>query len=279
MNSQSRKYLNTISATIIALIKTPAGLVMGYCLYQLFSPFVRHAKSFRELAEMLTIAFRNYFSTVAIIPDSVVKNEITKQIVISTSITVVMIIAFVSLILMVLLETIALWMLRIAGKGAGIVRVIHWIYCIIAVVYLVLSLVQLGTIIAVGRLSNEGLVGIIIVMVFVTIFYMIFICYHKDIAMAMKTVGIESRTGRVDPGFKKTHLSGLSILLGIPSLLLGILGCLVYVQVVSTVYDLNGRQYVISEWMAAAAIAVLFISFIKQAAISKSYGNLKKARY
>ena len=134
---------------------------------------------------------------------------------------------------------------------------------------------------ATASLTEAITPNVIMATIVTIIILLIEVCYHKDIAKAMTTVEYETKNGLIDPEFKKTHLSGLSFLLGLPWLFPAFLCVLVLVggiqgAVTNTPITADGK--VTSAILLYLVTAWILIFVLKQFAICFCYRNMKRAR-
>jgi len=182
------------------------------------------------------------------------------------------------------IEALALIALRIAEKGARFIRVIHQIYMgvyIIHVVLLGISCYQLLTFNPTGNATTRTAVvtlslPVIILGIIALIILLLNLCYHKDIAMAMGTVAYEVETGKLGK-LRRTHLSGISFLFGLPYLLSVISIILVIIGIRDGSVSLP-EGYSLSTFQAISAAIVPFILMVKHLSVCFCNRNLKRAR-
>ena len=190
----------------------------------------------------------------------------------------------VVVLFLVVIETIALLALRFAKAGAGFVKVIHQIYMAVCIIYLIMFAYSVFEYVRNRSSILKSLAGSkaamqeteIILIIFDVIcltVLLLHLCYHKDIAMAMETVSYEIKT-ETQGHFKRTHLSGISFLFGLPYVLLVFL----LIERVSSGYlDLSERigETLLSGWIYLGGIIILIL---KHYAVCFCYRNLKQSR-
>ena len=231
------QYINTSSATIIMLIKLLEGGTAGFFLYHLFkaiSPIIGEVtKGALEVNHALRLFAAEYgviFSadTEKILSDFAV-GGFALPIIVWGGLILVITIALI----LVVVEAIALLEVRVAKKCAGIVKIIHQIYMwinVAALIFLGISIYEYyrfqqslkGASSTAYNSATVFWVAVIFVCVIYAITIILLLCYHKDIAIAMKTVAYELDTGN-QGDFRRTHLSGISIFFSLPFVISSIL--------------------------------------------------------
>ena len=219
--SEPKLYIDRISSSLLVLCKLIEGAIAAYILYG----FVR------VMGTLLSIAVKGALdlsqAIQLILQDSELSqyamNELSglnmSGIALPFVLWVGIILVCIAALVLVVAEAIALLMLRIAGKGASFIRVVHFIdmgvwiavivvHCVVSVLSVVIFMSQDSLAIDSSN-RNLLLVGLIISFVETLIILLLNLCYHKDIAIAMGTVAYEVETGNIG-SLKRTHLSGIS---------------------------------------------------------------------
>ena len=281
-------YINRISATVLALIKLLDGAAAGFSLYGIFRMLFPVIDALTKNSMNLDQALQLILSEFGISPSAV--DSFTGPVFEAVSFPVIIwgliLLLTIMSLLLVVIEAAALLMLRIVKKGAGTIRAIHLIYMAGSIVSLVLFAysvfdvvrLYLSRVRAVGQPQDVFLsmgVPLIIVGGICLIILLLNLCYHKDIAMAMRTVAYETQTGK--PGrLKKTHLSGISFLFGLPWLLFLFLILAALGPRSRELAASLGRELTVTEKITA--IAMPLIMFIKHLSICLCNRNLKRVK-
>ena len=285
------QYINTFSSTVIMLIKLLEGCVAGFLLYHVFIaivPFFRElSKEALEIDHALLL-FRAEFG----LSLSKELNDLLSQLAVGGLVLPyivwigTMLIIILSLLLVVI-EAFALLEIRIAKKGAGIVKVIHQIYMWINVGALILLGVSVyqyyryykqlytSSLAYYSTTVFWAVTGTACSISFIT--FLLRMLYHKDIAIAMKTVVYDLDTGK-QGDFRRTHLPGISILFSSPFVVFFI------VAVIGIIWNLIHDGGSIEEILRFASrkeiLSVAFSAFsmIKYLCIPVCYRNLECSR-
>ena len=230
--SLSDQYIKRISSTVLALTKILEGASAGFALFMLFrliSPVIGElSKGAMDLNQLLQIIVSEYGVQDAFLQEysGIMIGSLALPFIIYGGILLLTVVA----LLLVVIETVALLALRFAKAGAGFVKVIHQIYMGVCIIHLIMFAYTVfeyirnrSAILKTVEGSEAAVLGIDISMGIIAVIYLIVLllhlCYHKDIARAMKTVGYEIET-ETQGYFKRTHLSGISFLFGLPYVLL-----------------------------------------------------------
>ena len=282
--AQPETYLQTVSSTIVVLAKIVEGLAAIASIVGLISYLAPVITSLGGGAMRIDQLFGNALDTLyQQIPD--LKEYITSM---GSTFAVpgllLILVSFVSLagLVLTVIEMVSLITLRFSWRGAGLVKVIHWIYFGMNILSLIFwgygvslfirnySFFQRMSTEAKDALQAVTIIGVIIAVI-ILIIILLHICYHKDVALAMGTVGYEVSTG-LKGKLRRTHLSGISVLFAIPYLL-GII-ILVFLYFYASSQTGTGIDLPVSAF--AASLAFLFIYMLKYFAISFCNRNLKK---
>ena len=279
------KYINTVSATGVVLTKAveAAAAVFGLAaLTRTMVPLlIGILKGTMDLDRSLNLLFSQFGGGSGFFgPEfSILAGSTVIPILIYSGIYFVLSFGM----LLTLVDFGALFSLRFFKKGAGVSKIIHYIYMIIGVLHLVLFSVtsflifrSIHDLAGTGADSRDAAMGlqiawIVVCIVYVIIFILIF-CYHKDIAMAMDTAAYEIRTGRKDE-MDFTHLSGISFFFALPYMIF------LFSLIVGLLFGnlpVNGRNGLTPGQIIPPA-AVCFILILKQLFICFCYRNQKKA--
>ena len=282
--ARTNEYINRISATLVALLKLLEGVAAGFSLFhiiRLFAPAIGTlTKGTLDLNKMLQMVITEYGLPAGML------DEYQAEAIGGMALPLILwggyLLVIVVGLLLVVTETIALLSLRFARTGAGVVKVIHQIYmvvCAIDLALLVYSIVELFRFSG-GLLDPDEKAALnilcIIVGVISLIVLLLHFCYHKDISMAMRTVEYEVNTGKQGI-LRKTHLSGISFIFGLPYILIIISALMMLSEArnqgisMSQDFKMTLQQYLIMFGLPA-------VLFIKQLCICFCNRNLKRAR-
>lgn len=223
--AQSERYINRISSSVVVFFKLLDGVVAGVLLYFILGLLSIVIAGFSmgnmKLIELVSLVAKEYNlpgNVTEIFNEAAIGGIVISNIVWGGVMTVIM-----AGLVLVVLEAIGLLFLRIARKGAGLIKVIHQIYMVIWLLYLLLlgysSADSIRTIMKLpeGDAKTAALTSAIVLLVINVIISLLNLCYHKDIAMAMTTVKYELETGRQGK-LRRTHLSGISFFFCLPYL-------------------------------------------------------------
>ena len=283
--AQPDRYIRRISATMVTLVRLLEGVAIGVGLFYLLRFLIPFSARLAQGAVDL-----NQFQEM-ILPEGSVTGAVLSEYMgssfgkLTPPLIVWGILAFIdiALPLLVLMETIAILLLRTVKRGAGLIRAAHMIYLglnIAGFPLFVFSVYQMFRYSSGLKDADSRVTGYVLSVVFVIVFliqWILQLCYHKDVAMAMDTVRYEVRTG-FQGTLRKTHLSGISFLFSLPYLAL--LGAVVARSISSFV---NGRtpspaDYHMTMTEFIAAIIFLSLMMIKHLSVCFCNRNLKKAR-
>ena len=284
-SAQTDSYINRVSSTIVVLFKIIGGTIAGYVLYYfiriLVPALAELSKGIVDVNQALQPLLEEYGLSRETINSlkKVSLDGVTLPYIVWLGIVITIVIS----LLLVVIEALSLVALRVAKKGASLVKGIHQIYMVVCIMNLVLfgvsayqycknmNIIQADLKKAVSDLS-------IPVIVYASCYFFILLlnfCYHKDIAMAMDTVAYETETGNLGK-LRKTHLSGISFLFGLPYFL-------IVLFIAFGLYGLtSGEQLAeknnITQFQAIASICIPAVMMIKHLAVCFCNRNLKKAR-
>lgn len=283
-SASPEQYLERTSATVLVLFKLLEAAAAGVCLFHLFrlaSPaaasLAKGTMTFYEAFRMLAgeYGFPDMLTTVMSVFEGA-------GLVLPVVIWGGLVIAIVLGLFLILLDAIALLLLRTTYRGAGMIQVIHQFQLCLCVIdhlffaYLVLAFIRYAMRMQNGTLPSEALIVFFFSAVIYLILLALQLCYHKDISLAMRTVRLELKTGK-QSRLRKTHLSGISFLFCVPYVLLLVLMVVVIVEIrsgqtslpVDTVITL--RQYL-------TTLGVPLILIGKHLSVCFCNRNLKKSR-
>jgi len=218
--AQPERYINRLSSTVVVLFKLFDGAIAGFVLYSLFrllAPvFAELTKGALDINHVLQLFSSEY--GISQLPTNELIGGVALPFIVWIGTIIVIIIHF----LLVVIEALALLVLRIIKKGAAFIKVIHQIYmgvCLINLVFFGIYAYQyyrkLNAMQSDTRLSIPTLIFAVICLISLLLSF----CYHKDIAMAMDTVAYETATGNLGK-LRRTHLSGISFIFSLPYFLL-----------------------------------------------------------
>ena len=289
--ARPEQYINTSSATIIMLIKLLEGGVAGYFLYHLFraiAPIIGEVtKGALEVNHALHLFAAEYGVVVSADTEKMLSDFTAGGFALPIIVWGGFMLVIVIGLILVVVEAIALLEVRIAKKGAGIVKVIHQIYVWVNVAALIIPGISvyeyyrfqqtLKGASSTAYISATVLwIAVIFVCVIYAITFILLVCYHKDIAIAMKTVAYELNTGN-QGDFRRTHLSGISIVFSLPFVLTSI--ALVFGITRSFISgEPLTRAYQISNVQEGISLVLPIIMMIKYLCIPSCYRNLECAR-
>ena len=228
MRAQTDRYINTVSATILALTAIIKSAVLGYFLYRV----IRVAVDVIDLANISAFSIRNLLDRFLTDLDLFQKvyDTATGKVIVEISLPAVFSIGIVFLavilLIFIMIEGIVLLFLRFGRKGSLTVRFFHQIYMTADILRLLLFgyLVVLYIINYPELSKTAGLEGVLSLGLNITLgitgaVYLILLllrfCFHKDIVRAMTTVTYEIQTGELGD-LKRTHLSGISFIFALP---------------------------------------------------------------
>ena len=278
------QYINRASGTIVVLFKLLDGIVAGVGLYhiiRMISPVITLlGKGALDLNQMMQM-MASEFGFPAILMDTysvAVIGGLALPFVFWGGLLAIVIIG----LSLVVIEAIALLMLRISWKGAGIIRIVHQIYLGVSILYLMLfaySVYEFFRFRQTLQSESEIITATILFIIFgviCLIALLLHLCYHKDIAMAMKTVMYEVETGN-QGNLRRTHLSGISFIFSLPYVwllilfVIGIYGIQTGKSLLPAGYEITIQQYI-------TLIGVPVILIVKHLCVSFCNRNLKRAR-
>ena len=280
-------YINRFSATIVTLFKLLDGIVAGFSLYHIFRLFApaavlltKGALDFNQALQMVAAEYG--------IPEAALEayrgiaiGGMALPYAVWGGFLLVIIIG----LLLVVIEAIALLLLRTAHKGAGFIRVIHQIYLGVCILYLVLfaySTFEFFRFSQGLQSQTERTAANIVFIIFGVIYLIVLLlhlCYHKDIVMAMGTVQYEVETGRQGE-LRRTHLSGISYIFSFPYILFIILIVIWMAEIKSGKVSLpeayEAYEITLTQYLSMIGVPVIMI--IKHLSVSFCNRNLKRAR-
>ena len=282
--ARTDQYINRISATLVTLFKVLEGIAAGFSLFHILRIFVPElgtlTKGSLDLNKLLQMFIAEYELPAEMF------NEYQGEAIAGMALPFVLwggfILVIVIGLVLVVIEAIALLSLRFAQTGAGFVKVIHQIYMVVCALYLALFVYSTIEFFRFSRSladPDERMAANIVYIVFAVISLIVLLlhlCYHKDIAMAMKTVKYEVNTGKQGI-LRKTHLSGISFIFGLPYVLIIISTLLMMNEArnqgysISQSFEMTWQQYLLMFGLPA-------VLFIKQLSICFCNRNLKRAR-
>ena len=290
-NARPEQYINTSSATIIMLIKLLEGVAAGFFLYHIFRAMVRIigevTKGALDVNHALQLFASEYGVTISSDTEKILSDFAVGGFVLSNIIWGGFILVIIIILLLVVVEAIALLEVRIAKKGAGLVKIIHQIYMWVnigALIFLGISVFEYykfqqslkGVSSTAYNSATVLWAAVIFVCVVYALIFIMLLCYHKDIAIAMKTVAYELNTGN-QGAFRRTHLSGISIFFSIPFVLTTI--ALVFGIIRSLVGGESlARTFQVSNVQEGISLVLPVIMMIKYLCIPACYRNLECAR-
>ena len=271
--AQTSEYISTVSATLLALVKLMEGLLVVFALIMVIrgiSIIYREAapdsfslkELFSEAGKYLSSSFQEFSELSEYFPgDQGSLMQSTISTIIQGAALLVTLLVF---LLCPVIEAIAALMLRFSNRGAGVIKTIHRIHMISAIIDLLYAVYYVAL-----CYSNHFKISIFVIIGLFLPLILVF-CYHKDLVSAFKTVQTETETGIVDCSFQKTHLSGICILFWIP--FASILSVLIS-------YIADGKS-TLSFKNPAALITFIFICIycLKYLFVAACYRNLKRAR-
>ena len=285
-DSQPERYINRPAATIIVLFKVFDGVVAGFFLFHLFRVFYQMTAVLAARALDITQALQMFLIEYGVPQQTI--NEITGLTIGGVTLPIIFwfglfLVIFIGLFLAVI-EALVLIALRIAKKGAIFIRVIHQIYMVVYLMYVVLLgiiIYSLFTFKPTGDTTTREAVltlryPLIIVGIIALFFLFLHFCYHKDIAMAMGTVAYEIETGKQGK-LRRTHLSGISFLFSLPYVLnvISIIATIIGVRYSSISLP---DDYSLSTAQVISAVSIPFIMIVKYLSVCFCNRNLKRAR-
>ena len=271
-------YLHRISAVLVSIALLVEGAMMFAIEYPLFQNFVLFAGSPAQQAKVLG-------QDLTAIIESFDANELLQPAQMLTGLTlascILIVLVMMADLLMTLLGAGAAIALCAAGRGARMMRAIHlirmWAYVLLGVFGIgsfIVNMVNVsGLQMAGGLLQGQDasvirvVLAVIAALALIALLMQIF--YHKDIADAMSTVCYETETGISDGAFRRTHLSGLSFLIGIPWILL-------LVSLAAAAFK-EPAQLLKNPYLILTMVLVLARA-VKQYSLCFCYRNLKYAR-
>ena len=277
-------YINRLSATVVTVIKMLEGGIAIYLLFHLlrnialfFTGLTGAAVGLNQMIQAFTEEYA-YSGIAADQYSQAIAGLFAIPAIISGGIVIILGIGLI----LVSLEAIAIFILRFAKGGAGMIKLIHRLYMCGLIVHLILYVYAVYEYIRKRPDLKELLKGaessfaaiemlMIVVGVITLVHLLLHFFYHKDIALAMNTVAYETATGETGD-LKRTHLSGISFLLGVPDAIL-------FLSMM--VLGINGRISASTGgnprgvWVLAA---VALIMFFKQLGVCFCNRNLKWAR-
>ena len=232
------QYIHTASATVLVLIKLLEGGAAGYALFLFFKAlaplFGELAKGTVEFGRMLQILAAGYGMTIPAELQDLFAQAAAAGLILPFIVCAGFVLVFCAGLVLIVFEAVALLEIRVVKKGAGIVRAIHLIYMWLNIGVLILNAYSIFQYLRTGEILRElkqggGFLlwqpGIILCVIYILIVILV-MCYHKDIAIAMKTVSYELDTGKQGT-FKRTHLAGISIFFSIP-FVISVIGCVIW---------------------------------------------------
>ena len=219
--SEPKLYIERISSSLLVLCKLIEGAAAAYILYGFVrvmgALFSIAAKGVLDMSQALQLIFQD--SELSQYAMHELSGLTMSGIALPFIFWIGIILVCIAALVLVVAEAIALLLLRIAGKGASFIRVVHFIdmgvwiaVTVMFVIFFVLSFVDImSQDSAAVDSSNRNILlgGLIFSLVNTLIILLLNLCYHKDIAIAMGTVAYEVETGDLGQ-LKKTHLSGIS---------------------------------------------------------------------
>ena len=121
------------------------------------------------------------------------------------------------MLLLVILDGIGVFIMRVSGQGATLVRFVHTIYWLGYIIQIVLfaggfiySLFEINSSMSESSSLVTAILGLYIPVFASTLCCMLFVCnYHHDIMVVLGTVQMERLTGKIHP-VGKNHLMGRS---------------------------------------------------------------------
>ncbi len=235
--AQPERYINRISSSVVVFFKLLDGIVAGSILFFILRVLslmiAEFSKGSVKLIDLVSLVAKEYNlpgNVTEIVNEAAIGGIVISYIFWGGVMTVI-----IAGLVLVVLEAIGLLFLRIARKGAGLIKVIHQINMVVWILYMLMvgyssaNSIQMIMKMPEGAARTDALTTAIILLVINVIIFLLNLCYHKDIAMAMTTVKYELETGRQGK-LRRTHLSGISFFFCLPYLnaalwmLLGMLG-------------------------------------------------------
>ena len=278
MSERTEQYINRASATVLAIIALIKGVVAGFCLYHMFNITVLFIKG----ASAATVDINSFLDSLC--AEFNMPRPNIDSISFALSLSVILIIVILAVImtalLLVVIEAIALLLLRFARTGASAVKAIHIIYLVMSVInLLIFAYITVSYIISyLNTIKNDPSsappIYANIILILIAAAYLVAIllrlCFHKDIVRAMSTVKYDLAMGK--PGrLKKTHLSGISFLFGLPYAIMIFLMILLYLLN----YINTGNFSVVSFIVVVFSLAVIMLWYFSICLCNK---NLKMSR-
>ena len=270
-------YLNRISATLAALTMVLESVAVFIVLFPVFRDLVLKVTAVSQLPALLQ-------SHLAAAADWTgqgsffAENRFVEGLYPALCVLILLLLA--AKLILVWLEMGAVISLCASGRGARLIRLIHLIRMSAAlVVTLVTVLWFVSAMMNPAAFQRSGLlkgqdesvvrVALAVVEIILLLCCLLVVFYHKDVAEAMSTAAYEAETGIIDGSFRKTHLSGISFVLGIPWIAL--LAAAVMVIIPDPRLLMQGP-------MAGTFLTLAVARAILHYAVSFCYRNMKRAR-
>lgn len=281
------RYICRISSTLLTIVKVLEGLGAGIAAVGMISMILKLKNQVTQAAPTLLEVLRDITAQYGI-PDEVL-NQITGEAIVHMKMPLGILAGgsgiFLIAVFLIVWEAVALLMLRIRKRGGTSVRIIHIIHMVVcileifmtvAMVFLAVSYLATTSSQSGNNAMKAGGLVVIIIGILTLIGLVIDMIYHKDIAMAMSTVAYETKTRR-PATLRKTHLSGISFLKSLPSLLVVVAG------IAALVADRTGNLQLpgdvsIPKGVYIGMMAMPIWQLIKQWSVCFCNRNLKKAR-
>ncbi|MCR5603374.1 MAG: hypothetical protein K6G27_06700, partial [Lachnospiraceae bacterium] len=200
LEAHPEQYLNTASSTLIILIKLLEGFAAGFSLYHVFRivyPFITELlKGALELNDVLQLIIAEFGFVLSAEVEKMLSDTVFGGLSLSFLIGGGGLLVVIIALLLVIIEAVALLEIRIAKKGAGIVKIIHQLYMWINIGAAILVAVSLYDIVKYQKTLKNNVssdsydsismfwTALIVFCVICVIALILVICYHKDIAIA-----------------------------------------------------------------------------------------------
>ncbi len=215
----SNHYLKSRAATLLWAMKCAVGVISVYLLYMMGRDFFPAMKGLHEAGTSLMTA------------QDILWAEITKDLKFGSDVNIdtfgmaaVYIFSAANLYVllypvMAIIDAVAATYFRVTGKGIDIIRAMHFFAMLVWMVLFLTTLYAICQInipdSVVQRLLPAAAGVLNIPLVLSVIIELLLCCYHKDIVHVLSAVKLDLAGEKTQ--IKKTHLSGIAVLMGLMS--------------------------------------------------------------